>query len=67
MTGWARLRGIVVEPRVESQDPAILHTLLTSAANRSNLIARISDLVASTATTASTSTSRPAPPPTARC
>jgi spore germination protein YaaH len=46
VTGWARLRGIVVEPRVESQDPSILHTLLTSAANRTNLIARISDLVA---------------------
>ena len=46
VTNWARLRGIVVEPRVESQDPAILHTLLTSAANRTNLIGRISDLVA---------------------
>ena len=46
VTSWARLRGIVVEPRVESQDPAILHTLLTSAANRTNLIGRISDLVA---------------------
>ena len=34
VTNWARLRGIVVEPRVESQDPAILHNLLTSAANR---------------------------------
>ena len=47
VTGWARLRGIVVEPRVESQDPAILHTLLASAANRTNLIGRISGLVAS--------------------
>jgi spore germination protein YaaH len=46
VTGWARMRGIAVEPRVETQDPAILHNLLTSAANRSNLIARISDLVA---------------------
>ena len=46
VTGWARLRGIDVEPRVESQDPAILHTLLTSDANRSDLIARISALVA---------------------
>ena len=46
VTGWARLRGIVVEPRVESQDPTILHTLLASAANRSNLIGRISNLVA---------------------
>ena len=46
VTNWARLRGIVVEPRVESQDPTILHTLLTSAANRTNLVGRISDLVA---------------------
>jgi chitodextrinase len=46
VTGWARLRGIDVEPRVESQDPAILHTLLSSDANRSDLIARISALVA---------------------
>jgi hypothetical protein len=46
VTGWARLRGIDVEPRVESQDPAILHALLSSDANRSNLIARISALVA---------------------
>ena len=46
VTGWARLRGIDVEPRVESQDPAILHALLSSAANRSDLIARISALVA---------------------
>jgi spore germination protein YaaH len=46
VTGWARLRGIDVEPRVESQDPAILHTLLSSDANRSGLVARISALVA---------------------
>ncbi|MDX6573131.1 MAG: hypothetical protein QOC86_2287 [Gaiellales bacterium] len=46
VTGWARLRGIEVEPRIESQDPAILHTLLASDANRSGLIARISALVA---------------------
>ena len=46
VTGWARLRGIDVEPRVESQDPAILHALLSSDANRSDLIARISALVA---------------------
>jgi spore germination protein YaaH len=46
VTGWARLRGIAVEPRVESQDPAILHTLLVSDANRHDLIARISTLVA---------------------
>ena len=46
VTGWARLRGIDVEPRVESQDPAILHALLASAANRSDLVARISALVA---------------------
>jgi spore germination protein YaaH/chitodextrinase len=46
VTGWARLRGIVVEPRVESQDPGILHTLLSSAANRSSLVVRISELVA---------------------
>ena len=46
VTGWARLRGIDVEPRVESQDPAILHALLSSPANRSDLIARISALVA---------------------
>jgi chitodextrinase len=46
VTGWARLRGIEVEPRVESQDPAILHTLLASDANRTNLIGRISALVA---------------------
>jgi spore germination protein YaaH/chitodextrinase len=46
VTGWARLRGIDVEPRVESQDPAILHSLLSSDANRSDLIARISALVA---------------------
>ena len=35
-----------VEPRVETQDPAILHTLLASAANRSDLVERISALVA---------------------
>jgi hypothetical protein len=46
VTGWARLRGIDVEPRVESQDPAILHSLLASDANRSDLVARISALVA---------------------
>jgi spore germination protein YaaH/chitodextrinase len=46
VTNWARLRGIVVEPRIESQDPSILHALLASAANRSNLVGRISDLVA---------------------
>jgi spore germination protein YaaH len=46
VTGWARLRGIDVEPRVESQDPAILHALLASDANRSDLVARISALVA---------------------
>ena len=46
VTGWSRLRGIDVEPRVESQDPAILHALLSSPANRSDLIARISALVA---------------------
>ena len=46
VTGWARLRGIDVEPRVESQDPAILHALLSSDANRSDLVARISALVA---------------------
>jgi spore germination protein YaaH/chitodextrinase len=46
VTGWARLRGIDVEPRVESQDPAILHALLSSDANRSALVARISALVA---------------------
>jgi Glycosyl hydrolases family 18/Fibronectin type III domain len=46
VTGWARLRGIDVEPRVESQDPAILHALLASDANRSSLVARISALVA---------------------
>ncbi len=46
VTGWARLRGIAVEPRVETQDPATLHTLLASAANRTNLVGRISALVA---------------------
>ena len=46
MTGWARLRGIDVEPRVESQDPALLHTLLASDANRADLVDRISALVA---------------------
>ena len=46
VTGWARLRGIAVEPRVETQDPTTLHTLLTSAANRTSLIERISALVA---------------------
>jgi hypothetical protein len=46
VTGWARLRGIEVEPRVESQDPALLHTLLASDANRSDLVSRISSLVA---------------------
>jgi spore germination protein YaaH len=46
VTGWARMRGISVEPRVETQDPTILHNLLTSASNRTNLIGRISALVA---------------------
>jgi spore germination protein YaaH len=46
VTGWARLRGMAVEPRVETQDPAILHTLLASAANRHDLAERISALVA---------------------
>jgi spore germination protein YaaH len=46
VTGWSRLRGIAVEPRIETQDPAILHTLLASAANRHDLVARISALVA---------------------
>jgi spore germination protein YaaH len=46
VTGWARLRGIDVEPRVESQDPALLHTLLASDANRADLVDRISALVA---------------------
>jgi spore germination protein YaaH len=46
VTGWARLRGIAVEPRVETQDPAILHALLASAANRTRLVDGISALVA---------------------
>jgi spore germination protein YaaH len=46
VTGWARLRGMAVEPRVETQDPAILHALLASAANRHDLSERISALVA---------------------
>jgi spore germination protein YaaH len=46
VTGWARLRGISIEPRVETQDPAILHNLLSSAGYRTNLIERISTLVA---------------------
>jgi spore germination protein YaaH len=46
VTGWARLRGIAVEPRVETQDPATLHALLTSPANRTSLVQRISALVA---------------------
>jgi spore germination protein YaaH len=46
VTGWARLRGMSVEPRVETQDPAILHTLLASPANRHDLVGRISALVA---------------------
>jgi spore germination protein YaaH len=46
VTNWARLRGIVVEPRLESQDPVILHNLLASTANRSSLVARVSALVA---------------------
>ena len=67
VTGWARLRGIDVEPRVETQDPAILHTLLASAANRHDLSRASRRSSRRTATTASTSTSRPAPRPTARC
>jgi spore germination protein YaaH len=46
MTGWARLRGIHVEPRIETQDVTTLHALLASAANRHALVARISALVA---------------------
>jgi spore germination protein YaaH len=46
VTGWARLRGIKIEPRVETQDTTTLHNLLTSAANRTGLVQRISDLVA---------------------
>ena len=46
VTGWARLRGIHVEPRIETQDPATLHALLASPANRTALIGRISALVA---------------------
>ncbi len=46
ITNWARVRGITIEPRVESQDPLILQNLLSSASNRTNLITRISALVA---------------------
>jgi spore germination protein YaaH len=46
ITSWARMRGIAIEPRVESQDPAILQNLLSSPTNRTNLISRISALVA---------------------
>jgi spore germination protein YaaH len=46
VTGWARLRGIAVEPRVETQDPAILHNLLASAATRTAVVGAISALVA---------------------
>ena len=46
ISNWARARGITLEPRVESQDPAILQNLLSSATNRTNLITRISALVA---------------------
>jgi spore germination protein YaaH len=46
VTGWARLRGIAVEPRIETQDVTTLHALLASAANRHALVARISALVA---------------------
>lgn len=46
VTGWARLRGIAVEPRLETQDPSILHNLLASPANRTSLIQRVSALVA---------------------
>jgi spore germination protein YaaH len=46
VTGWARLRGIAVEPRIETQDATTLHALLTSASNRHALVARISALVA---------------------
>ena len=52
VTGWARLRGMAVEPRVETQDPAILHTLLSSAANRHDLVVRIWTWSPRTATTA---------------
>jgi spore germination protein YaaH len=46
VTGWARQRGIAVEPRIETQDVTTLHTLLASAANRHSLVTRISALVA---------------------
>ena len=67
ITNWARVRGITIEPRVESQDPLILQNLLSSAANRTNLIRASRRSWPSTATTASTSTSRPERPRCARC
>ena len=68
VTGWARLRGIDVEPRVEiagSGDPAHAARERRQPHRPRRRASPLS--WPSTATTASTSTSRPAPPPTARC
>jgi spore germination protein YaaH len=46
VTGWARQRGIAVEPRIETQDATTLHALLASPTNRHALVGRISALVA---------------------
>ena len=68
VTGWARLRGIKVEPRVEiagSDDPA--HAARERGQPHQPGRAHLRRSWRCTATTASTSTSRAAPPPTARC
>ena len=46
ITGFARLHGIRVEPRVESQSASVLHTVLTKPATAAALVANIAQVVA---------------------
>ena len=46
ITGWARLRGVRIEPRFNTQDPVTQAQILPNAAKRAALAARIADVVA---------------------
>jgi spore germination protein YaaH/chitodextrinase len=46
ITGFARLHGIRVEPRFESQSPSVLHPVLTRPATTAAMVAAIARIVA---------------------
>lgn len=46
ITGWARLRGVAVLPRVNCQSATRLHRILTDPATRAAAIARIDEIAA---------------------